>query len=157
MCLSGTKDLMRVGRKWKMINIQVTLRFRKPTKTFRKLVKLFAKIDVWVWEWLQTWLVLTERQCDKLCGRSGRISGRTTSGCCIRTMPQLTTPFCSRSFFPINAFEYLKIPHISGFSSLWLFLYTKVKSVLKGTHFPSVEEVKAKTAQLLNGLGVDEL
>ena len=37
------------------------------------------------------------------------------------------------------------------------FLYTKVKSVLKGTHFPSVEGVKAKMAQLLNGLGVDEL
>ena len=37
------------------------------------------------------------------------------------------------------------------------FLYTKVKSVLKGTHFPSVEEVKEKTAQLLNGLVVDEI
>ena len=32
-----------------------------------------------------------------------------------------------------------------------------MKSVLKGTHFPSVDEVKTKTAQLLNGLGVDEL
>ena len=32
VCLSGTKDLMRVWRKWKMINIQVTLRFQKLTK-----------------------------------------------------------------------------------------------------------------------------
>ena len=121
MCLSGTKDLVRVGRKWKMINIQVTLWLQKPTKTFRKSVKLFAKIDVWVREWLQTWLVLTERQCDKSCGRSSRISGRTKSGCWIRTMPQLTTPFCSRSFFPINAFKYLNILHIHGFSTLWHF------------------------------------
>ena len=112
MCLSGTKDLVRVGRK--MIKIQVTLRLRKPTKTFRKAVKMFAKFDVWVWEWLQTWLVLTERQCDKPCGRSGRISGRT-SGRCIRTMPQLTTPFRSRSFFPINANPILEHPSYSRF------------------------------------------
>ena len=32
-----------------------------------------------------------------------------------------------------------------------------MKSVLNGTHFPSVEEAKAKTAQLLNGLGVEEV
>ena len=115
------KDLVRVGRKWKMINIQVTLRLRKTTKTFRKTVKLFTKIDVWVWEWLQAWLVLTEKQCDKPCGKSGQISERTKSRCCIRTMPQLTTPFCSRSFFPINTFEYLNILHICRFSTLWLF------------------------------------
>ena len=124
MRLNCTKDLVRVGRKWKMINIQVTLRLRKPTKTVRKSVKSFAKIDVWVWEWLQTWMVLTERQCDKPCGRSGRVSGRTKSGCCIRTMPQPTTPFCSSSFFPINAFQYLNILHIHGFSTLWLFFCT---------------------------------
>ena len=40
------KDLVRVGRKWKMINIQITLRLQKPTKTFRKSVKLFTKIDI---------------------------------------------------------------------------------------------------------------
>ena len=121
MCLTGTKDLVRVGRKWKMINIQVTLRLQKPTKTFRKSVTLFAKIDVWVWEWLQTCLVLTERQCDKPCGRNSWISGKTKCGCCIRTMPQLTMPFCFRSLFPINALEYLNILHIRGFSTLWLF------------------------------------
>ena len=38
MCLSATKDIVRVGMKWKMINIQVTLQLRKPTKTFRKSV-----------------------------------------------------------------------------------------------------------------------
>ena len=135
MRLSGTKDLMRVRRKWKMINIQVTLRLRKPTKTFRKSVKLFAKIDVWVWEWLQTWLVLTERQCDKPCGRSGRISGRTTSGHCIRTMPQLTMPFCSVSFFPINAFEYLNFLHICGYSTLWLFSVHQSEKCTEGNPF----------------------
>ena len=133
-----------------MINIQVTLRLWNPIKTFRKSVKLFAKIDIWAWEWLQTWLVLSERQCDKPCGRS---YGRTKSGCCIRTMPQLTTPFCSGSFFPINALEYFNILHICGLAPCDFFLYTKVKSVLKGTHFPSVEEVNVKTAQLLNGPG----
>ena len=61
MFLSGTKDLVRVGRKWKIINIQVTLRLRKQTKTLRKSVILFAKIDVWVCKWLKTWWVLTER------------------------------------------------------------------------------------------------
>ena len=78
-------------------------------------------IDVWVWKWLQKWLVLTEGQCDKPCGRRGQISGRTKSGCCIRTMPQLTTSLFSRSFFPINAFEYLNNLHIRGFSTLWHF------------------------------------
>ena len=126
---------MRVGRKWKMFNIQVTLRLRKPTKTFWKSVKLFVKIDVWVWRWLQIWLVLTERQCDKPCGRNGQISGRTKSGCCIRTMPQLTTPFCSRSFFPINAFEYLNILHIGGFSTLWLFSVHQSEKCTEGNSF----------------------
>ena len=45
-------------------------------------------------------------------------------------------------------------------SRIWYpvtYLFSKMKSVLKGTHFPSVNEVKAKTAQLVNGLGVDEL
>lgn len=37
------------------------------------------------------------------------------------------------------------------------FLFPKVKCALKGTHFRSVDEVKAETAQLLKGLGVDEL
>ena len=157
MCLTGTKDLVRVGRKWKMINIQVTLRLRKPTKKFRKSVKLFAKIDVWVWEWLQTWLVLSQRQCDKTCGRSGRISGRTKSGCCIRTMPQLTTPFCSRRFFPINAFEYFNILHIRGFCTLWLISVHQSEKCTEGNPFSSVEAVKVKPAQLLNGPGVDEL
>ena len=154
MCLSDRTDLMRVGRKWKMINIQVTLRLRKPTKTFRKSVKLFAKIDVWVWEWLKTWL---ERQCDKPCGRSGRISGRTKSVCCIRTMPQLTAPFCSCSFFPINAFEYYNILHIHGFSTLWLFSVHQSEKCIAGNPFSIRWRGEGKTAQLLNGLGVDEL
>ena len=115
MCLNCTKDLGRVGRKWKMINIQVTLRLRKPTKTFRKSVKLFTKIDVWVWEWLQIWLVINRKPVRQILRQtSGRISGRTKSGCCTRTMPQLTTPFCSRSFFPINAFEYLMAHLLNG-------------------------------------------
>jgi hypothetical protein len=32
-----------------------------------------------------------------------------------------------------------------------------VKSALKGTHFQSVEEVKAKTAELLNRVTADDL
>ena len=156
VCLSGTKDLVRVERNWKMINIQVTLRLRKPTKTFRKSVKLFAKIDVWVWKLLQTWLVLTESQCDKPCGRSGQISGRTKSGCCIRTVPQLTMPFCFRSFFPINA-EYLNILHIRGFSTLWHFSVHQSEKCTEGNPFSISWRGKANTAQLLNGLRVDEL
>ena len=135
MCLTGTKDLVRVGRKWKKINIQVTLRLWKLTKTFRKSVKLFAKIDIRVWEWLQTWWVLTERQCKKSFGRSGRISGKTKSGCCIRTMPQLRTPFYSRSFFPINVFEYLNILHIRGFRNLWLFSVHQSEKCTEGNPF----------------------
>ena len=135
MCLIGTKDLVRVGRKWKMINIQVTLWLRKPTKTFRKSVKLFAKIDIWVWEWLYTWLVLTERQWDKPCGRSVRISERTKSGCCIRTMPQLSTPFFSISFFSINVFEYLNILNIRGFSTLYLFSVHQSENCTEGNPF----------------------
>lgn len=38
-----------------------------------------------------------------------------------------------------------------------VFLFPKVKSALKGTHFQSVEEVKAKTAHLLNKMSVNEL
>ena len=33
----------------------------------------------------------------------------------------------------------------------------KIKSVLKGTHFVSVENVKAKTAEILNGLTEHDL
>ena len=120
MCLSDTEDLVRVGRKWKMINIQVTLRLQKLTKTFRKSAKLFAIIAVWVWEWLQTWWE-TVRQT--LWKKRPNL-WKNKSGCCIRTMLQLTMPFCSRCFFPINAFEYLNILHIHGFSTLWLFFCT---------------------------------
>ena len=124
--------------KWKMINIQVTLRLRKPTKTFRNSVKLYTKIDVWAWEWLQIWWVLTERQCDKSCGRIGRISGRTTSGCCIRTMLQLTTPFRSKRFLPINALQYLNILHIQGFSTLWLFSVPQSEKCTEGNPFSTI-------------------
>ena len=34
---------MRVKRKWKMINIQVTLRLGKPNKTFRKISEIVRK------------------------------------------------------------------------------------------------------------------
>jgi hypothetical protein len=34
----------------------------------------------------------------------------------------------------------------------YFFLFPKIKSVLKGTHFVSVENVKAKTAAILNSL-----
>ena len=156
MCLSGTKDLGRVGRSGRWWKSRSPFDFENWPKHWENQWNCSQRY-VWVWEWLQTWLVLTKRQCDKFCGRSGWISGRTKSGCCIRTMPQLTMPFCSRSFFPINTFKYLNILHICGFSTCDFFLYTKVKSVLKGTQFPSVDEVKAKTAQVLNGLGVDEL
>jgi histone-lysine N-methyltransferase SETMAR len=37
------------------------------------------------------------------------------------------------------------------------YLFPKVKSALKGTHFQSVEEVKAKTAELLNRVTADDL
>ena len=45
----------------------------------------------------------------------------------------------------------------AGFGTLWYFLFPKMKSVLTGIRFPSVDEMKAKTARLLNGIGVDEL
>ena len=37
------------------------------------------------------------------------------------------------------------------------FLFPKIKSVLKGTHFVSVENVKAKTAEILNSLTENDL
>ena len=36
-------------------------------------------------------------------------------------------------------------------------LFPKIKSVLKGTHFVSVENVKAKTAEILNSLTEHDL
>jgi hypothetical protein len=37
------------------------------------------------------------------------------------------------------------------------YLFPKVKSALRGTHFQCVEEVKAKTAELLNRVTADDL
>jgi len=38
-----------------------------------------------------------------------------------------------------------------------LYLFPKIKSVLKGTHFVSVKNVKAKTAEILNSLTEHDL
>jgi histone-lysine N-methyltransferase SETMAR len=38
-----------------------------------------------------------------------------------------------------------------------LYLFPKIKSVLKGTHFLSVEDVKAKTMEILNSLSENDL
>ena len=43
MCLSGAKELVRVEREWKMINIQVTLRLRKATKKIQKIGEIVCK------------------------------------------------------------------------------------------------------------------
>jgi hypothetical protein len=37
------------------------------------------------------------------------------------------------------------------------YLFPKLKSALKGTHFQSVDEVKSKTADLLNRVLADDL
>ena len=143
MCLSGTKDLMRVGRKWKMINIQVTFRLRKPTKTFRKSEKLFAKINVWVWEWLQTWLVLPVLQRDSATNLAEEAAESleeqrldAASGQC----PSSQRPWTTSIFADLAPSD--------------LFLYTELKSVLKGTHFPSVWRGEGKNGTASERPGV---
>ena len=40
---------------------------------------------------------------------------------------------------------------------MWLFLFPKIKSALKGTRFECVDAVKAKTTELMNKLPEDDL
>ena len=156
MCLSGTKDLVRVGGSGRWLTSRSPFDFKNQAKHSENQ-----------WNFSQT-RHLSVRMIVDMVG----INRETVWQTSWKKRPNLWknkvwmlnqdnapahNAICSRSFFPINTFEYLTILHICGFSTLWLFLYTKVKSVLKRTHFPSVEVVKAKTAQLLNGLGVEEL
>ena len=46
---------------------------------------------------------------------------------------------------------------LTGPSTVRLFLFPKIKSVLKGTRFKSMDAVKAKATQLLNSLTQDDL
>jgi hypothetical protein len=46
-------------------------------------------------------------------------------------------------------------PIFTGFGSRDLYLIPKVKIALKGTHFKSGDEVKSKTAELLNSVSAD--
>jgi hypothetical protein len=43
-------------------------------------------------------------------------------------------------------------PYLTDLASCDFYLFPKIKSVLKETHFLSVENVKAKTADILNSL-----
>ena len=135
MCLSGTKDLVRVGRKWKMINIQFTLRLQKPTETFRKWMKLFAKIDAWVWELLQT------------CGYIPRDSATNLAEEAAESLEEqrldAASGQCPKSQRPFGQEVSSRQTHSNTWTSFTFadlapcdfFLYSKVKSVLKGTIF----------------------
>jgi hypothetical protein len=48
-------------------------------------------------------------------------------------------------------------PYSSDLAPCDFYLFPKFKSVLKGTHFLSVENVKAKTAEILNSLTEHDL
>ena len=133
MCLSGTKDLVRVDRKWKMINIQVTLRLRKPTKEIQKISEIVRK------DWR-----LSVRMIADMVGFNRETVRQTLpkkrpnlwknkSGCCIMTIPQLTTPFCSRSFFPINHSNTWTSSIIADLAPCDIFLYTLKRWRQKGT------------------------
>jgi len=48
-------------------------------------------------------------------------------------------------------------PYLPDLAPCDFYLFPKIKSVLKGTHFVSVENVKAKTAEILNSLTEHDL
>jgi hypothetical protein len=48
-------------------------------------------------------------------------------------------------------------PNLPDLSSCDFFLLPRIKSMLKGTHFVSVEEVKANVMELLNSLTENDL
>jgi len=48
-------------------------------------------------------------------------------------------------------------PYLPDLAPCDFFLFPKIKSVLKGTHLMSVENVKAKTAEILNSLTEHDL
>jgi hypothetical protein len=48
-------------------------------------------------------------------------------------------------------------PHSSDLAPCDFYLFPKVKNALKGTHFRSVDEMKSKTADLLNRASADDL
>ena len=115
VCLNSKKDLVRFGKKWKMINNPghpLTLKndqnIQKISEIVRKVRRLSVRMIADMYSINRETLQQTFRKKRPNLWKFGR---------CIRTMPQLTTPFCSSSFFTINAFEY-NILHIHGFSIL---------------------------------------
>jgi hypothetical protein len=48
-------------------------------------------------------------------------------------------------------------PHSPDLAPCDFYLFPKLKSALKGTHFQSVNEVKSKMADLLNRVSADDL
>ena len=61
----------------------------------------------------------------------------------------------TKSLENISVFEHP--PYSPDLDPCDFYLFPKIKSVLKGTHFVSVENVKAKTAEILNSLTEHDL
>jgi hypothetical protein len=57
----------------------------------------------------------------------------------------------------IPVLEHPPPPNSPDLAPCYFYVFHKVKSTLKGTHFQSVDEVKSKTADLLNKVSADDL
>lgn len=82
---------------------------------------------------------------DQICGR--------TAGFFTKTMLQAHSAFSIQRFLIEKNISILQHPPYSpDLAPRDFFLFPKIKSLLKGTHFQTVDDVKMKTAELLKGL-----
>lgn len=94
---------------------------------------------------LKSWL-----NCMNMWEGNGQDFGEMGGFCC-RTMCHPITLCLYSSFEPVKMSVCLLIlPHVPVLASRNFFLFPKIKSMLEGTHFVLAEEVKAKTAEVLN-------
>ncbi|XP_066968117.1 histone-lysine N-methyltransferase SETMAR-like [Macrobrachium rosenbergii] len=91
------------------------------------------------------------------CGAAGRLCGGTIRGCSTpHTVPAHTT-LSVRQFLANKRIAVLDHPPYSlDLSQCDFWLFPRLKTVLKGTHFASVEEIKATVMRELRGLKEEE-
>jgi hypothetical protein len=79
-------------------------------------------------------------------------SGKTASGGC-SAGPRFVRACSATDLLFILFYP----PYSPDLAPCDFYLFLKIKSVLRGTHFLSVEDVKAKTTEILNSLSENDL
>ena len=86
-----------------------------------------------------------------------RKCGRTAHGFFTKTTHQYSTPVCQDVFDEAQDHRVGTSTDLTWPSPMWLFLFPKIRSALKGTKFESADAVKAKVTELMNKLSEDDM